>query len=154
MRADGMNMHHQWRTHQIIIECNYSYFVPLGATYFKYGSKWVQIHITCPLWIHRRLIPMSFSKHVHQIHGSGQKLSQENCHAFCVGWASSSWLLFCVCLGWKKDPNESSYTSHVQYESIQDSYWWVSANTVHQIHESGQWPKNCLNKIAMLSVQS
>ena len=31
------------------------------------------------------------------------------------------------CLGWKKGPNETSYTSHVQYGSIKDWYSCVSA---------------------------
>lgn len=39
-----------------------------------------------------------------------------------------------VWLGWKKGPNESSYTSHVQNGSIQDWYWGVSANIVHLIY--------------------
>ena len=40
--------------------------------------------------------------------------------------------MFGVYLGSKKSsPNKSSYTSHVQFRSKKDWYWWLSANTVH-----------------------
>jgi hypothetical protein len=39
-----------------------------------------------------------------------------------------------MCLGWKKDPNESSYTSHVLYRFVQDWYGCDSANAVHWIN--------------------
>jgi len=51
----------------------------------------------------------------------------EDCHAFCVSWASSR--LIWGSWGWKKGPNKSSYTSNGQYGSMKDWYWWVSAHT-------------------------
>jgi hypothetical protein len=89
------------------------------------GVKWVQLHITCPLWIHNRLILMSFSKYSPLDPWETPKTVSKMPCFICVGWVSSwSW----GCWGRKKGSSESSYTSHVHYGSITDWYWWVSAN--------------------------
>jgi hypothetical protein len=109
------------------------------------GSKWVQLHnITCPAWIHTRLILMSFSKYsLLDPWETAKSVWKLPCFLCNVGWASSG--LFWVLFGWWKGPNESIYTLHVtKYGSTKDWYWWVSANTICWIHGEtktvSKWP--------------
>ena len=75
-------------------------------------------HHICLAWIHTRLKMMSFTNFKLLVWwDTGQNLTR-TFHTVYVGRASS--MLFWVCLGSTKDPNDSIYASHVQYGSIQD----------------------------------
>jgi hypothetical protein len=82
---------------------------------------WVQLHITCPVWIHTNWYWWVAANTVHWIHQTGTKLSQ-SCHVLSVCEGQFQAVFGCVS-GWMKDPNESSYTSHVMYGSIFTWYY-------------------------------
>ena len=125
-----------------------------GSIWMEEGSKHVQLHIKCPVWIHKWMILMSFNSNgVCWINGRLHKLPYETASMLsvatvCVGTVRSRLIL--GPFGWKKGPSMSSYTSNVQYGSIKEWYWWVSANSVCWIN--GRLHKLPYDTASMLSV--
>ena len=107
--------------------------VDLGTFVMKAASKRVQLHIKWTVWIHKSMMLMHYVSYS-QWNSWNTLMMTEDDHVFCVEWVSSR-LIWWVCdLEWKNGPNEWTYTSNQQYGSTKEWYWWISSNTVHEIH--------------------